>query len=359
MSVLVLTGACLGLLVLGVLALMLPGVRKALVRPQVFPYTVSLSMRLAGHLMLLGRWLAFRKAESRKTSMEVIQSLRGTTARDLVPLRDSYLALDGLPTVERGKAALALDSVFDVFALPVHKRDSAFTHPLQTPHFYVPGVPARPFYDPAEFAFTKVLEDSFPAIRKELDHVMRHQSESFHTYCGGHGVKHDGWNNFYFYLFGKKDERSAALCPNTMAVLDAMPHLEHTMAMFAALNPHSGLPPHTGPFNGILRVHLPLIVPPGCELTVGGEARTWEEGKVMVFDDSFVHSVHNHSDDVRVVLFFSIYHPSFAREEVPAIQRFNAAWQALPVTRLYEKLQHRSQASNLVVSSPATAPQQP
>ena len=30
----------------------------------------------------------------------------------------------------------------------------------------------------------------------------------------------------------------------------------------------------------------PLIVPEGCELKVGGEVRAWEEGKVMVFDDS-------------------------------------------------------------------------
>lgn len=37
--------------------------------------------------------------------------------------------------------------------------------------------------------------------------------------------------------------------------LDARPHLERTMTMFTCLNPHSGLPPHTVPANGILQPH--------------------------------------------------------------------------------------------------------
>jgi aspartate beta-hydroxylase len=285
-------------------------------------------------------------------SPEVINSLGQTRAHHLLPLRDAFLALDSLPTVQRGKAALALGSVFDVLAAPaaVFKRPSPYTHPLQTPSFFVPGVPARAFYDAPEFGFTQQLEQAYPLIRAELEQVLKEQRESFQTYRGGHGGLHEGWNNFFFYLFGKRNERSAQLCPVTMAVLDAIPRLEHTMAMFAALNPHSGLPPHTGPFNGILRVHLPLIVPPGCELTVGGETRQWQEGKVTVFDDSFVHSVHNHSDSIRVVLFFTVYHPAFTDAEVPVMQRFNDAWQALPVTRLYEKLQHVSVSSNVVLS---------
>ena len=36
-----------------------------------------------------------------------------------------------------------------------------------------------------------------------------------------------------------------------------------------------------------------------CEIICGGEARRWEEGKVIVFDDSFEHEVHNETDQVR------------------------------------------------------------
>lgn len=352
MTILIICGAVLfGAILTGGLAFALPGSRRILFGPRWFPYTVAFTMRMVGRVMALSSGLSFGADKNARTSPEVFAALRSTAARDLLPLRDSYLALDGLPTVARGKTALGLKSVFDVFVRPVHRLASPYTHPLQTPHFFVPGVTARPFYDAAEFPFTQVLEDAYPRIREELMHVISQQRESFQTYRGGHGGLHSGWNNFFFYLFNKKNEQNAALCPYTMSVLDSIPRLEHTMAMFAALNPHSGLPPHTGPFNGILRVHLPLIVPPGCELTVGGETRTWEEGKVTVFDDSFVHSVHNHSDQVRVVLFFTVYHPDFTPEEVPLIQRLNDAWQALPVTRLYEKMQHQTVTSNVVIAA--------
>ena len=63
------------------------------------------------------------------------------------------------------------------------------------------------------------------------------------------------------------------------------------------------LAPHCGPRNSRLTAHLPLIVPEidesaqgsGVGLRVGppqgeGEAwRRWEEGEVLIFDDSFEH----------------------------------------------------------------------
>lgn len=340
------------LLLTGTVALTRPGVRRLLLGPRLFTRTAALGMRVSGRLMLIGRWIKRSPPEAAPT-MEVINSLRSTRSRDLVPLRNAYLALDQLPTVQTGLHALGLKSVFEVLGTPVHRMPTPYTHPLQTPPFYVPGVPAHPYYDPAEFPFTKMLEEKYPLIRAELEQVLREERGSFQTYRGGHGGLHEGWNNFFFYLFGERKQRAAELCPVTMSVLEAIPRLEHTLAMFSALNPRSGLPPHTAPFNGIVRVHLPLIVPPGCEVTVGGEKRYWEEGKVMMFDDSFVHSVYNPSDSLRVVLFFTVYHPAFSDAEVPVMERFNAAWQALPITRMYEKMQHQALQSNVVLNRQA------
>jgi aspartate beta-hydroxylase len=42
---------------------------------------------------------------------------------------------------------------------------------------------------------------------------------------------------------------------------------------------------------GRLTVHLGLRVPRGCSLRVAEETRAWEEGKCLVFDDSFEHEV--------------------------------------------------------------------
>ena len=61
----------------------------------------------------------------------------------------------------------------------------------------------------------------------------------------------------------------------------------------------------------VLRCHLPLIVPAGhnCSLRVGDESREWDEGKLMIFDDSFEHEAWNKSDKDRVVLMFDIPNP--------------------------------------------------
>jgi len=42
---------------------------------------------------------------------------------------------------------------------------------------------------------------------------------------------------------------------------------------------------------------------------VDQEIRAWEQGRVMVFDDTYQHEVWNDTDGVRVVLFLDIVRP--------------------------------------------------
>ena len=71
---------------------------------------------------------------------------------------------------------------------------------------------------------------------------------------------------------------------------------------------------------GALRVILitGLQSGPSYSLCVSDQSRTWEQGKTMVFDDSFLHSV-SHSgdetDDFRAVLIVDIWHPDLTRGE--------------------------------------------
>jgi aspartyl/asparaginyl beta-hydroxylase (cupin superfamily) len=72
------------------------------------------------------------------------------------------------------------------------------------------------------------------------------------------------------------------------------------------------LMPHEGPWCGIIRIHLALIVPKdgnGCTLVVNGIPYIWEEGKCVVFDDTYEHIAVNETNSNRVVLFLDYMRP--------------------------------------------------
>jgi aspartyl/asparaginyl beta-hydroxylase (cupin superfamily) len=52
----------------------------------------------------------------------------------------------------------------------------------------------------------------------------------------------------------------------------------------------------------VLRAHLGLVIPKDCNIRVGEETHTWEEGKMLIFDDSYDHEAWNDSDEDRFVL---------------------------------------------------------
>jgi beta-hydroxylase len=82
--------------------------------------------------------------------------------------------------------------------------------------------------------------------------------------------------------------------------------------MFSILAPGKRIPPHVGPYKGVLRYHLALKVPEPaerCGITVNGVTKHWEEGKSLVFDDVWEHSAWNETDDTRVVMFVDFIRP--------------------------------------------------
>jgi aspartyl/asparaginyl beta-hydroxylase (cupin superfamily) len=89
--------------------------------------------------------------------------------------------------------------------------------------------------------------------------------------------------------------------------------------LFSKLTPGAHIPPHRGMLNCRLIAHLPLIVPDGCWLRVGNETRRWEEGKLLIFDDSFEHEARNESGETRIVLLFDLWRPELGDDEKAGI----------------------------------------
>jgi aspartyl/asparaginyl beta-hydroxylase (cupin superfamily) len=310
-------------------------VKRRLYGEKLAPYTWFAMYRLRWFVMSVMR----RLGVASKLPDDVVRAHREVKLSEMKTLRDVFAEIDDLPTIVHGKQSLGLTSVFEVPIKPVRHKQSPYTHPMQYPPYYLPGVPARTFYDPQEFEWARALEEAYPIIKDELMNVLADQGAGFKAYMSESAQRLAGWNTFNLYFYGKKFEENCARVPRTTAILESLPRFERDHIMFSALNPHSRIPPHVGPMNGIIRAHLPLIVPEGCYIRVGSDERTWHEGKLLVFDDSFEHEVFNHGDGVRIVLFMNFWHPCFRAEEIPVLERFRSAYEASPLSRVHERNQ--------------------
>lgn len=171
-----------------------------------------------------------------------------------------------------------------------------------------------PLYDPALFPWAAELENEWRAIRAELDDVLRERDAlpSFHELTSEVRTitTDDKWKTFLFMGYGFRSERNLRRCPATARALQKIPGLR--TAFFSILAPGKHIPPHRGPYNGVLRLHLALKVPEPRDkvrIRVRDRICVWEEGKSLVFDDSFNHEVWNETDGERAVLFVDFARP--------------------------------------------------
>jgi beta-hydroxylase len=170
------------------------------------------------------------------------------------------------------------------------------------------------FFSPAQFPWSKELEGNWLTIRAELDEVLTHQQDlpNFQDISPdqAHLSKEDKWKTFFFFAYGLDAPGNCARCPRTIELLKKVPGAK--TAFFSILSPHMHIPAHCGPYKGVIRYHLGLIVPKPvsqCRIRVGETIAHWEEGKGLLFDDTFEHEVWNDTDGIRVVLFMDVLRP--------------------------------------------------
>lgn len=193
-------------------------------------------------------------------------------------------------------------------------------YPWQKPEFYVPGVPAKTWYGPDEIPQMSAVEAAYETIKRELLNILNHRSGfGMPTPVNQGIVKSGAWDFFWVKDGCKKFEENWALCPETRRLIDSLPRVGES-AIFSALRPGTHIHPHCGVYNLRLTLHLPLIVPENCELRVAQETRGWEEGKCVVFNDSFVHESSNYSESSRYNLILDIWHPDLSAAEIQVLE---------------------------------------
>jgi ornithine lipid ester-linked acyl 2-hydroxylase len=169
-------------------------------------------------------------------------------------------------------------------------------------------------YDPAAFPWAAAIEREWRAVRDELDRIMVRKAELPNVQditVDAASISCDAaWKIFPLVAYGIRSQANIDLCPQTWRIVRRIPRL--TTAMFSILEPGKRLPPHRGPYNGVLRLHLGLLIPEPRErlaIRVGPEQRHWAEGRVLIFDDAYEHEAWNDTPRVRVVLFVDFEKP--------------------------------------------------
>ena len=233
---------------------------------------------------------------------------------------------------------------------PVTYRQGDFAPNL----FYIPDLPQKPYYEKKEFNWTDSISQNSSIIIDELntaldDNAVKKQlrpylAKEFHTpesLANLAGSKE--WSALDLFRDGKQNSVTKPLFKKTLELISSIPtySLDETPfeVFFSLLKPGQEISPHYGQSNHSLTVHLALEIPPDCFLEVAGEQRKWEKGELIIFDDSYLHSAHNQSDEIRIVLIFSVWHPSLSKDEHTAIQqcfKLRQQWMSKRTTKLQQ-----------------------
>jgi aspartyl/asparaginyl beta-hydroxylase (cupin superfamily) len=170
------------------------------------------------------------------------------------------------------------------------------------------------FFPLERFPWVEHIEENWTVIREEAEGLLEHQADlaSFQDISRDQIAitDDDRWKTFFLYGYGFEAKLGVEMCPRTAALMREIPGM--TTAMISILSPRKHILDHRGPYKGVLRYHLGLIVPEdaeSCRIRVGNDIRHWEEGRSMVFDDTFNHEVWNDTDETRVVLLVDVMRP--------------------------------------------------
>ncbi|KAM6281192.1 aspartyl/asparaginyl beta-hydroxylase isoform 2-T2 [Porphyrio hochstetteri] len=194
--------------------------------------------------------------------------------------------------------------------------------------YNVKGLKAQPWWTARETGYTelvKSLEKNWKLIRDEGLAVMDKKSSLFLPEDENLREKGD-WSQFTLWQQGRKNENACQSVPKTCALLERFPEAtgcRRGQIKYSIMHPGTHVWPHTGPTNCRLRMHLGLVIPnEGCRIRCAQENRTWEEGKVLIFDDSFEHEVWQDAENYRLIFIVDVWHPELTaqqRRTLPAI----------------------------------------
>jgi ornithine lipid ester-linked acyl 2-hydroxylase len=172
------------------------------------------------------------------------------------------------------------------------------------------------YFDPKDFPWIEEQEKGFPIVKAAIEKYLQQQNKSLEPYfLYTHSTRKDSWRGMRFFSWGKRLSACDEI-PEAEAFFRSIPGM--ISASISQLAPQSGIAPHCGDSNTIVRFHMGLRVPaglPACGIKVRGEEAEWTEGKWLVFCDAHEHSVWNNTDEDRYIFIVDIVHPGLLHQQ--------------------------------------------
>jgi len=291
--------------------------------------TAELYERLEEERAAAERWTAVLKLSSNiaDPSPEFAEILRHADQYVRAQQNNLAASIDSALDLELSKASVRdrrrMEAAKDAWL----GRRPIYTNQCEGLHY--PFLPADEYFDRDHFPWLGELEASAPTIRAELRAILADPEPGLTPYIslppGVPASKWSGldksldWGAFHLWKEGRRFDEACARAPRTAALMETLPvcRIEGRApnVFFSILKAGSHIPAHTGVTNVRSVVHLPLIVPVGCEFRVGGETRRWVEGEAFAFDDTIEHEAWNRSDRDRAVLIIDVWNPYLSENE--------------------------------------------
>ncbi|MFC5743218.1 aspartyl/asparaginyl beta-hydroxylase domain-containing protein [Dyella tabacisoli] len=152
------------------------------------------------------------------------------------------------------------------------------------------------FYPTATLSAAATLEAHWLTIRAECLALPHHEFTAWPEPA----LYNRGWDVYGLYADTQALMENCVFCPRTAILLGQLTGVVN--AGFSRMAAGTRILPHVGYTSAVLRLHLALQVPAGCGLRVGGERRSWQAGRCLLFDDTVEHEAWNEGVHDRLVL---------------------------------------------------------
>ncbi|XP_030762305.1 aspartyl/asparaginyl beta-hydroxylase isoform X2 [Sitophilus oryzae] len=199
-------------------------------------------------------------------------------------------------------------------------KEKVFMSKYQRSLYNVPRLTAKPWWSledlPSYKNLFSMLKDNWKKIREEGLSALNSQG---YFEDEAENLKDTGtWKQFELFARSRKHKKNCEKSPVTCGIIQSFPdasNCKRGQTKFSVMHPNTHVWPHCGPTNCRLRIHLGLKVPPNTFIRVAEQIRSWKEGDVIIFDDSFEHEVWHNGTDLRLVLIIDVWHPELTSSE--------------------------------------------